>query len=159
MARKLCVVHKQQSVNTSGRSIIFIGKTQFLFLYICSRSLSAQQVILYWGDFLVTRCYCYKTISIIAYRMIHNKSLCFATSDLKVVFGLLVRHTVKAAVCTREYVMLCAIWYHLYNLENVKNPRGRMLLLVKLVANIFATTVKENGVCEVKIMNTCYTVF
>ena len=91
--------------------------------------------------------------------MIHNKSLCFATSDLKVVFFFFFRHTVKAAVCTREYVMLCAIWYHLYNLENVKNPRGRMLLLVKLVANIFATTVKENGLCEVKIMNTCYTVF
>ena len=28
--------------------------------------------------------------------------------------------------------MLCAIWYHLYNLKNVKNTHGGPLLLVKL---------------------------
>ena len=28
-------------------------------------------------------------------------------------------------------VMFCAIWYHLYNLENVKNTDGGVLLLVK----------------------------
>ena len=28
--------------------------------------------------------------------------------------------------------MLYAIWYHLYNLENVKNTKGGVLLLVKL---------------------------
>ena len=28
--------------------------------------------------------------------------------------------------------MLCAIWYHLYNLKNVKNIHGGKLLLVKL---------------------------
>ena len=27
--------------------------------------------------------------------------------------------------------MLCAIWYHLYNLKNVKKPHGGMSLLVK----------------------------
>ena len=32
------------------------------------------------------------------------------------------------------YVMRCAIWYHLYNLKNVKNTDGRVLLLVKLQA-------------------------
>ena len=31
-----------------------------------------------------------------------------------------------------SYVMLCAIWYHLYNLKNVKNTHGEVLLLVKL---------------------------
>ena len=31
-----------------------------------------------------------------------------------------------------HYVMLCAIWYHLYKLKNVKNTHGRALLLVKL---------------------------
>ena len=31
-------------------------------------------------------------------------------------------------------VMFCAIWYHLYNLKNVKNTHGGMLLLVKLQA-------------------------
>ena len=31
-------------------------------------------------------------------------------------------------------VMRCAIWYHLYNLKNVKNIHGGMLILVKLQA-------------------------
>ena len=31
--------------------------------------------------------------------------------------------------------MLCAIWYHLYNLKNVKNTQGGVLLLVKLQAS------------------------
>ena len=30
------------------------------------------------------------------------------------------------------YVMFCAIWYHLYNLKNVKKTHGGVLLLVKL---------------------------
>ena len=30
--------------------------------------------------------------------------------------------------------MFCAIWYHLYNLKNVKNTHGVVLLLVKLQA-------------------------
>ena len=30
--------------------------------------------------------------------------------------------------------MLCAIWYHLYNLKNVKNTHGGVLLLTKLQA-------------------------
>ena len=32
--------------------------------------------------------------------------------------------------------MLCAIRYHLYNLKNVKNTHGGMLLLVKLQAEV-----------------------
>ena len=37
-------------------------------------------------------------------------------------------------------VMRCAIWYHFYNLKNVKNAHGGVLLLVKLQAkNIFQT--------------------
>ena len=36
------------------------------------------------------------------------------------------------ANCARDqYVMVCAIWYHLYTLKNVKNTHGRMLPLVK----------------------------
>ena len=34
----------------------------------------------------------------------------------------------------RIYVMFCAIWYHLYNLKNVKNTHGGVLLLIKLQA-------------------------
>ena len=30
------------------------------------------------------------------------------------------------------YEMLCAVWYHLYNLKNVKNAHGGVLLLLKL---------------------------
>ena len=30
--------------------------------------------------------------------------------------------------------MRCAIWYHLYNLKNLKNTHGRVLILVKLQA-------------------------
>ena len=30
------------------------------------------------------------------------------------------------------YVMRCAIWYHLYNLKNVKTPIGGVVLLLKL---------------------------
>ena len=33
-----------------------------------------------------------------------------------------------------SHVMLCAIWYHLYNLKNTKNTHGAVLLLVKLQA-------------------------
>ena len=29
----------------------------------------------------------------------------------------------------------CAIWYHLYNLKNVKNTHGGVLILVKLQVN------------------------
>ena len=31
-------------------------------------------------------------------------------------------------------MMRCAIWYHLYDLENVKNAHGGVLILVKLQA-------------------------
>ena len=32
-------------------------------------------------------------------------------------------------------VVHCAIWYHLYNLKNVKNTHGGVLILVKLQAS------------------------
>ena len=36
--------------------------------------------------------------------------------------------------------MFCAIWYHLYNFENVKNANGGVLLLVKLHAEACIST-------------------
>ena len=33
-----------------------------------------------------------------------------------------------------KYVVRCAIWYHLYNLKNMKNTHGGVLILVKLQA-------------------------
>ena len=35
-----------------------------------------------------------------------------------------------------QYVMLCRIWYHLYNLENLRNTHGGGLLLVKLQTSV-----------------------
>ena len=35
------------------------------------------------------------------------------------------------------YVTLCAIWYHLYNLNNAKNTHGGVLPLVKLQAKAY----------------------
>ena len=34
----------------------------------------------------------------------------------------------------RAFVVRCAIWYHLYNLKNMKNTHGGVLILVKLQA-------------------------
>ena len=34
------------------------------------------------------------------------------------------------------FVVRCAIWYHLYNLKNVKNTHGGVFLLVKLQASV-----------------------
>ena len=35
------------------------------------------------------------------------------------------------------YVVRCAIWYHLYNLKNMKNTHGGVLILVKLQATTY----------------------
>ena len=40
--------------------------------------------------------------------------------------------------------MRCAIWYHLYNLKNVKNTHGGVLILVKLQAEACNFTTKIN---------------
>ena len=37
----------------------------------------------------------------------------------------------------KKYVMRCASWYHLYNLKNIKNAHGGVLLLVTLQASAF----------------------
>ena len=36
--------------------------------------------------------------------------------------------------CLPIFVMRCTIWYYLYNLKNVKNTHGSVLILVKLQA-------------------------
>ena len=38
------------------------------------------------------------------------------------------------------FVIRCAIWYHLYSLENVKNTHGGVLILVKLQATLLKLT-------------------
>ena len=46
-----------------------------------------------------------------------------------------------------QYEMLCAIWYHYYNLKNVKNNHGVVLLFLKLIP---ATLLK------VKLLHGCF---
>ena len=48
--------------------------------------------------------------------------------------------------------MFCAIWYHLYNLKNVKNTHGRVLLLVKLQA-------KPATLLKVTLVHGCFSRF
>ena len=40
----------------------------------------------------------------------------------------------------KTFVMLCVIWYHLYNFKNMKNTQGGVLMLVKLQALAFNFT-------------------
>ena len=42
--------------------------------------------------------------------------------------------------------MRCAIWYHLYNLQNVKNIYGGVLLLVKLQAKAYGLLMLSRGI-------------
>ena len=46
-----------------------------------------------------------------------------------------------------KYVMRCAMWYHLYNLKNVKSTHGGVLLLVKFQA------------FKVKLLHGCFSRF
>ena len=48
------------------------------------------------------------------------------------IYGILCGHYTLYAVTCWIYMMRCTIWYHLYNLKNVKNISGGVLLLVKL---------------------------
>ena len=43
-----------------------------------------------------------------------------------------------------NYVILCPIWYHLYNLKNVKNTHRVALLLVKLPATLLKVTLHHD---------------
>ena len=47
------------------------------------------------------------------------------------------------------FVMRCAIWYHLYNLKNMKKTHGGMLLLLKLQVTLL----------KVAILHGCFDVF
>ena len=47
---------------------------------------------------------------------------------------ILVEVSTNHILAENTYVMHCAIWYHFYNLKNVKNTRGGVLILVTLQA-------------------------
>ena len=55
----------------------------------------------------------------------------------KTVEDRLFEHVIQDAMMINDYsiyVMGCEIWCHLYNLKNVKNTHGGVLLFVKLQA-------------------------
>ena len=56
--------------------------------------------------------------------------------DTRENFNTIVWNNKSNNCLSRSIVMRYAIWYHLYNLKNVKNTHGGMLLLVKLQAKI-----------------------
>ena len=53
--------------------------------------------------------------------------------DLKAELSpIVVGQLVQCSLTRAQYEMRCVIWYHLYNLKNVKNTHGGLLLLVNL---------------------------
>ena len=46
--------------------------------------------------------------------------------------------------------MLCSIWYYLYNLKNVKNTHGGVLLLVKLQASVVFNASVISTHCDIR---------
>ena len=49
--------------------------------------------------------------------------------------SLLGLSTYRSFTNLRYILLFCAIWYHLYNLKNVKNTHGGVIILVKLQAS------------------------
>ena len=47
---------------------------------------------------------------------------------------------VALSIVESLYVILCTIWHHLYNLKNVTNTDGEVLLLVKVAGNSLQLT-------------------
>ena len=45
------------------------------------------------------------------------------------------------------HVVRCTIWYHLYNLKNVKNTDGGVLIAVKLQAPVSQSPIFKNFLC------------
>ena len=64
---------------------------------------------------------------------IYKKSVQWKAFSKKLI---LIFTVINCIMLIYHYVVRCIIWYHLYNLKNVKNTRGGMLLLVKLQAKV-----------------------
>ena len=48
------------------------------------------------------------------------------------VLNISLERTFCIKLSVKKFVMRCAIWYHLYNLKNVKNTHRGVFYLVKL---------------------------
>ena len=53
----------------------------------------------------------------------------FFIPDFKEPSSISINHLLKQKCCKKSFVMLCAIWYHLSNLKNVKTTLGGVLFL------------------------------
>ena len=53
------------------------------------------------------------------------------------------KYTLNRTLILTSAVMLCAIWHHLYNLKDVKNTHGGVLLLASFIYGCFFTFVKK----------------
>ena len=62
------------------------------------------------------------------------KILNFIISNLKEIMSITRISLRSSHLRKNKFVMFCAIWCHLFNLKNVKNTHGRVLLLVKVQA-------------------------
>ena len=58
-----------------------------------------------------------------------SKSI-FSANFVKFLKKVIFQNTSGQILLNEIYEMLCTIWYHLHNLENVKNIHGAVLLLV-----------------------------
>ena len=68
----------------------------------------------------------------------------------KIVFFFL---DLKPSVLLVKHMRHCAVWYNLYNLNNVKNIHGGVLLLVKLQASGFIHVLPNVESCHVWVIN------
>ena len=62
------------------------------------------------------------------------KTLCRKYENLMKTF-FSIENIVLSLPGNSKYEVICAIWYHLYNLKNLKNTNGGVPLLVKLQAS------------------------
>ena len=60
----------------------------------------------------------------------------------------------KSIQMPQKYVVRCVIWYHMYNLKNVKNTHGGVVLSVKLQALLQVSTL-----LRVTLLHWCFSRF
>ena len=83
------------------------------------------------------------------------KILNFIISNLKEIMSITRISLRSSHLRKNKFVMFCAIWYHLYNLKNVKNTHGRVLLLVKLQAK----SPQRYSLLKVTLLHGCFSPF
>ena len=83
------------------------------------------------------------------------KILNFIISNLKEIMSITRISLRSSHLRKNKFVMFCAIWYHLFNLKNVKNTHGRVLLLVKVQAK----SLQRYSLLKVTLLHECFSPF